>query len=243
MATRALIGYLDTDGVTRLTTTYNHYDGYPSNLGKALKNFFDSDTLARDIAEYGYISYIDPKNGDIEANHKQSPGYVELPDNFDEAMDKIAEEIDAHGADYGYIWDNEKGEWITIENEGIGEMSQELEMELSHLKNKFGSEETNEAYHIGDDKEVVTKEGKVDSTKSFHDVLNQALLKLNDQPEDTIEAYKKSVANDVRLNGIEQYADYTEDDFIEDFHNYLSDKMEMEESFIHQMKYRAGIIK
>ncbi len=82
MATRALIGYLDTDGVTRLTTTYNHYDGYPSNLGAALKNFFDSDTLARDIAEYGYISYIDPKTGDIEANNKQAPGYVTLPDNF-----------------------------------------------------------------------------------------------------------------------------------------------------------------
>jgi hypothetical protein len=130
MATRALIGYLDTEGVTRLTTTYNHYDGYPSNLGKALKNFFDSDSLARDIAEYGYISYIDPSNGDIEANNRQAPGHVTLPDNFEDAMDEIAAEIDAHGADYGYIWDNSKGEWITIENDGIGEMSQELEMEL-----------------------------------------------------------------------------------------------------------------
>ncbi len=37
MATRALIGYLE-DGV--LTSTYNHYDGYPEHLGKALNNFF-----------------------------------------------------------------------------------------------------------------------------------------------------------------------------------------------------------
>ena len=46
MGTRALIGYLDTNGDTRLTSTYNHYarltstynhyDGYPGNLGKGL---------------------------------------------------------------------------------------------------------------------------------------------------------------------------------------------------------------
>jgi len=234
MATRALIGYLDTDGVTRLTTTYNHYDGYPSNLGKALKNFFDSDTLARDIAEYGYISYIDPKNGDIEANNKQAPGYVELPDNFIEAMDKIAEEIDAHGADYGYIWDNEKGEWITIENEGIGEMSQELEMELAHLKDKFDSEETNEAYHVGDDKEVVTKE----SSEINEDLIAKAEMALKGKAD--LGDYLKSLKNDIRLNGEEGYSDYTTDeDWEEDYFNYTS----LNEAFARQMKYRAGIIK
>ena len=248
MATRALIGYLDTDGTPKLTTTYNHYDGYPSNLGKALENFFNSDTLAKDLANYGYVSYISPENGEIEANNKQAPGIVQLPDNFIEAVDKIAEEIDAHGADYGYIWDNENGEWITIENEGIGEMSEDLEMQLAHLQDKFSlfpeqPDQTMEAYHVGDNKEVVTKEGIVDSTESFNEVLSQALSKLQDQPKDHIEAYKKSVANDVRLNGVEQYADYTVEDFIEDYQNYISDKMEMEESFIRQMKYRAGIIK
>ena len=234
MATRALIGYLDTDGVTRLTTTYNHYDGYPSNLGTALKNFFDSDTLARDIAEYGYISYIDPKNGDIEANNKQAPGYVELPNNFDEAMDKIAEEIDAHGGDYGYIWDNSKGEWITIENEGIGEMSQELEMELAHLKDKFDSEETNEAYHVGDNKEVVTKE----SSEINEDLIAKAEMALKGKAN--LDDYLESLKNDIRLNGEKGYADYTTDeDWEEDYFNYTS----VNEAFARQMKYKAGIIK
>src|SRR6056300_800884 len=36
--TRALIGYLSGD---RLTTTYNHYDGYPSNLGKGLEAHYN----------------------------------------------------------------------------------------------------------------------------------------------------------------------------------------------------------
>jgi len=202
MATRALIGYLDTDGDIKLTTTYNHYDGYPSNLGKALENFFNSDTLAKDLANYGYVSYIDPKTGDIEANNKQAPGKVKLSTNFLDAMDEIAEEIDSYGGDYGYIWDNSKGEWITIENEGIGEMSQDLEMQLAHLKDKFGAEEVDEAYHVGDDKEVVTKEAedKVDSQESFAKVLSQAMFKLQDQPKDMIDAYKKSLANDVLMN-------------------------------------------
>ena len=137
MATRALIGYLDTDGVTRLTTTYNHYDGYPSNLGAALNNFFDSDTLAKDIANYGYISYIDPKTGDIEAANQQKPKVITLPDNFNEAMMEIAEVIDSYGGDYGYIWDNENGEWITVKNNGIRGMAEDLEMEMAHLKDKF----------------------------------------------------------------------------------------------------------
>jgi hypothetical protein len=231
MATRALIGYLDTEGVTRLTTTYNHYDGYPSNLGKALKNFFDSDSLARDIAEYGYISYIDPSNGDIEANNRQAPGHVTLPDNFEDAMDEIAAEIDAHGADYGYIWDNSKGEWITIENDGIGEMSQELEMELSHLKDKF------------DQPEQVDEAIKVDSQETFNKVLDQALYLLKDRPALTVDTWKKSLANDIRLNGIEQYNDFTSEDFVEDYYNYADDKMDLDELFAHQMKYKAGIIK
>ena len=160
-------------------------------------------------------------------------------------MDEIAEEIDSYGGDYGYIWDNSKGEWITIENEGIGEMSQDLEMQLAHLKDKFGAEEVDEAYHVGDDKEVVTKEAedKVDSQEPFAKVLSQAMFKLQDQPKDMIDAYKKSLANDVRLNGVEQYADYTVEDFEEDYNNYIQDKMDIDESFIRQMKYKAGIIK
>ena len=248
MGTRALIGYLDTDGGTKLTSTYNHYDGYPSNLGKGLENFYNNDAKAEEIANVGYISYLDPETGEWDAANKQKPEITMLPDNFNEAMMEIAAEVDSFGADYGYIWDNENEEWIAIKNNGIRGMAEDLEMEMAHLKDKFAMmperpDQTMEAYHVGDNKEVVTKEGKVDSIKSFNDVLNQALDQLKDQPEDTIETYRKSIANDVRLNGVEQYADYTTDDFIEDFNNYISDKMEIDESFIRQMKYKAGIIK
>ena len=134
MGTRALIGYLDTDGGAKLTSTYNHYDGYPSNLGKGLENFYDNDAKAEEIANVGYISYLDPETGEWEAANKQKPEMTTLPDNFNKAMMEIAAEVDSFGADYGYIWDNENEEWITVKNNGIGAMTDNLEMELAHLK-------------------------------------------------------------------------------------------------------------
>jgi hypothetical protein len=238
MATRALIAYLDADSA-RLTTTYNHYDGYPENLGTALENFFNSDTLAKDIANYGYISYIDPKNGEIEANNKQAPGFVQLPDNFNEAMMEIAAEVDAHGGDYGYIWDNENGEWITVKNNGIRGMAEDLEMELAHLKDKFAMmperpDQTMEAYHVGDNKEVVTKE----SSEINEDLIAKAEMALKGKAN--LGDYLESLKNDIRLNGEEGYSDYTTDeDWEEDYSNYTS----VNEAFTRQMKYKAGIIK
>ena len=137
MGTRALIGYLDTNGDTKLTSTYNHYDGYPSNLGKGLETFYNSDAKAEEIANVGYISYLDPETGEIESANQSDAQVTPLPDNFNEAMMEIASKIDGMGADYGYIWDNENEEWITVKNEGIRTMTQDLEMNLAHLKDKF----------------------------------------------------------------------------------------------------------
>ena len=38
-------------------------------------------------------------------------------------------------------------------------------------------------------------------------------------------AYVKSLVNDIRINGVEQYKDFIEDDILEDFENYVADKM------------------
>lgn len=137
MATRALIAYLDTNGDAKLTTTYNHYDGYPENLGKGLETFYNDDSKAKEISNKGYISFLDGENGEIETNHTKPAKTIELPENFNEAMMEIAAEIDGVTGDYGYIWDNENGEWITIRNKGIRRMTEDLEMALAHLKDKF----------------------------------------------------------------------------------------------------------
>ena len=240
MATRALIGYLK-NGI--LTTTYNHYDGYPEHLGKALNTFYKSDSEAEQIANKGYISFIDDKTGEIEANNKGRADKINLNQlDPEQAAEEVAGLIDSYGADYAYFYGTMG--WEHIQNNSIRSMIDPLQDILfGDFDNTYDKKEMEEAYHVGDDKEVVTKENKVDSQETFARVLSQALFTLNDQPKDAIEAYKKSLANDVRLNGIEQYADYTEEDFHEDFQNYLTDKMDMNETYVRQMKYKAGIIK
>ena len=230
MGTRALIGYLDTDGDTRLTSTYNHYDGYPSNLGKGLENFYDNDAKAEEIANVGYISYLDPETGKWNAQNKQKPEVDQLPDNFNEAMMEIAAIVDSFGADYGYIWDNENEEWITVKNTGIRGMAEDLEMQLAHLKDKFSI--------LPDQPEQTMNENR---NMSVVDKAKEAL-----QGKENFQAYIKSLTKDVELNGQDTYADYTVDDWEEDYisngFGSYSDK-EMNEAFIRQMKYRAGIIK
>jgi hypothetical protein len=331
MGTRALIGYLDTDGGAKLTSTYNHYDGYPSNLGKGLENFYDNDAKAEEIANVGYISYLDPETGEWEAANKQKPEMTTLPDNFNEAMMEIAAEVDSFGADYGYIWDNENEEWITVKNNGIGAMTDNLEMELAHLKGKFAmlpnqpdqtmnenegttvkildrqadldqayfnldvdgkemsftywdyAEEFDNATYeeimdmiekqlINTDKygfpvdpqltpeqkeeiaQVVLKDlqtnpGWKSRLSGYGDLEENRNMNVIDKAKEALkgkmnlDVYIKSLENDIRLNGEKSYEDYSLDDFVEDYDNYIQDKTELDEAFVRQMKYKAGIIK
>ena len=80
MATRALIGYFDDDRV--LTSTYNHYDGYPDHLGKMLDKYFSNEELAKKVAGTGYISYIDD-DGNIESKNDMNPERTELGRDLD----------------------------------------------------------------------------------------------------------------------------------------------------------------
>ena len=241
MATRALIGYLK-NGI--LTTTYNHYDGYPEHLGKALNTFYKSDSEAEQIANKGYISFIDDKTGEIEANNKGRADKINLNQlDPEQAAEEVAGLIDSYGADYAYFYGTMG--WEHIQNNSIRSMIDPLQDILfGDFDNTYDKEEMEEAYHVGDDKEVVTKESTPELKRGvLNIVLNQAISQLKDQPKDAIEAYKKSLDNDIRLNGIEKYINYNVEDFQEDFENYLMDKMDMNETYIRQMKYKAGIIK
>lgn len=72
----------------------------------------------------------------------------------------------------------------------------------------------------------LTGDGKV--TKA--DILKARGVELNEGPEDkTWAIYVKSLVNDIRLNGLKDYVEYSEDDFIEDYENYMGDKMDIDE--------------
>lgn len=139
--TRALVGYLSGD---RLTTTYNHYDGYPSGLGQGLMTHYNNDDLAKDIAMKGYITGMDPASGEISATHSDPPKKITLDDDAEERAREIAGEIDGMGADYGYIWDDESNQWITIKNTGIRSMIDQMMDKLS-MMNVYSGDKMNEA--------------------------------------------------------------------------------------------------
>jgi len=142
--TRALVGYLSGD---RLTTTYNHYDGYPENLGVGLETHYNDDEKAKEVAMKGYITYLNPETGEIEATHNDAPGKVILPDDPEQRAREIAEEIDKFGADFGYVWDDNSNQWITVKNTGIRSMIDQILNKLD-MVNIHSGEKMKEANAI-----------------------------------------------------------------------------------------------
>ena len=214
MSTRAQVAYIDEDA-TEIITTYNHYDGYPDNLGKALLNHYDSDEKAKFIASSGYISYIDPETGEVDATHNESPTIIRDGD-IDTLLRKFYDHSNGSGADYVYLY---AGQWIEAsmypmtQDKFVAMMIDELEM-------------TTPMY----DEEEMMGEGYEAKWQNF---LSEAKINivavakdaLKDKPNLSI--YLDSLENDIRLNGSESYETYTSDDWDEDFENYMADKMEL----------------
>lgn len=148
MATRALIGYFDDDRV--LTSTYNHYDGYPDHLGKMLDKYFSNEELAKKVAGTGYISYIDD-DGNIESKNKMKPERIRYEyTNFEDALFEIAKQIDRYGADFAYIWYEGDGDWSEIKNTGTRSMVDQLANQLASAAAMYGPVDENDVT-VGDE--------------------------------------------------------------------------------------------
>ena len=113
MSTRAFIGYLDHTANT-ITYTYNHYDGYPSNLGVALEKFYNSGEKAKEISNVGYISYLSPDTGEWDATHERAPYVDKLDDDLYKAIQQLNRLVNSMHADYAYIWNTRDSKWNTI---------------------------------------------------------------------------------------------------------------------------------
>ena len=213
MATRALIGYLDED--RNFTCTYNHYDGNPEHLGKALLDFYDTNERARSIANEGYISYVDPENGNLEQKHDEKPEKIKLLGDWEEAQEEMAGMVDHYGGDYGYIWFEGEGAWTTLKNHGIRSMMDQIDDKMSLAASMFGPVDENK-------KEEEMKEIEENYNTKWNEFITE-----NKVIDDQWTVYVKSLINDIRLNGVDDYVDFSEDDFKEDFDNYIADKMDM----------------
>ena len=228
MATRALVGFINDK--PELISTYNHYDGYPENLGKGLEAHYSMPEEALKVASMGYISYLDPETGEIEAKHKEPADRTPLSTNFDEAMMQVAEIGDSYGADYIYIYNVENSDWAYASvGGGIRSASDQLRRSLIDLDGGiFGPslDEVNEDYNTKWNKFLneadMDNEVVMDTSAAIRDA--EKALSMEHTPH--LEIYLKSLANDIRLNGDKAYEDYNEEDWQEDFQNFIYDKME-----------------
>ena len=191
MATRALIGYLNSDNT--ITTTYNHYDGYPENLGVALDRHYDTDETAKEIANLGYVSYIEPLNGDIEANNQDRPITVGDEDLIS-SLQYFKEE--AGNVDYAYLYIPVLGEWVNSKTSIKMELFVDTFLDAMEFKGEEFDEDEYESDIMNDtmDEAYQSKWNKflgeniVDETE--FDFLNYILG--NKYSENEIETYLKS---------------------------------------------------
>jgi hypothetical protein len=221
MATRAVIITIDN---RIMTSTYNHYDGYPDYLGKALSTHYNSDELAKKVSSEGYISYIDDETGEINVSNPKDKDIKPTVSDFggmdvDDMAYELAKDINASGADYAYIWNQRGGNWVTVKNDGVRSTMNKLADELPTMG--FDNEQD-----MMEKKDYMTEWKSFLNENTVEKVMSQAMFKLQDEPKEMVDAYKKSLANDIRLNGKETYADFTVEDFIEDYNEYVNDKMD-----------------
>ena len=193
MATRAAIIYFDPEQLEAVST-YNHYDGYPENLGAGLKNHYNDDMYAKKIASEGYISYLDPETGDVEVSNPKDndvdPDITFLTDDMGQTAMDLAELISSYGASYAYIWSPATEEWMTIKGGSTKSMYTTLDQLMPEL---FGMG-TNPEDDMMEEKDYMTEwkaflnENTVDETE-----FNFLKTILGDKYSDSeIETYLKS---------------------------------------------------
>ena len=244
MATRALIGTIETDaaGNQVLTSTYNHYDGYPDSLGVALNRHYDEPQSAKRISNQGYISFLDPDSAAIDAKNKDKAGKDSLPDDFEKAMGEIHSIADSMGADYVYLYDFDAADWLDSRNATRAMINK---FRGSGVDDQFNSYEDDPDSPLGipGDNALGLEEENMDNkvVGDTSDVVLDAERALEGKPN--LDIYIDSLTNDIRLNGDDAYLDYGDDDWMEDFSEYIADRSDMNESLKHTFQHRAGIIK
>ena len=221
MATRALIGYLDDS--KKLTSTYNHYDGYPDYLGKILLNHFDDDAAAEGVAMEGYISNID-EDGTINSKYDEAADTEILDEESFSAAMQIGGKVNEYGGDYGYIWFNKQ--WNTIKNNGIEGMAKQIVEELEE-SGMFMVDENKEENIMEAGYEAKWAQFLNEAEDMDFGVIKSFIAKDKniDMDDFALDAYVESLKNSFRLDK-DDYKDYEMDDYVEDFDNYVSDKMD-----------------
>ena len=107
MSTNSLVAYLREDG--SVVSSYVHYDGYATGVGEMLLEKYNSEELAKDLAEnLGYASSLSET---ISSSHegRANTDVAEVYSDYHEFEEYIRE--NGH-FEYVYVWDTHKDEWL-----------------------------------------------------------------------------------------------------------------------------------
>ena len=227
MATRGQIAYLANPNT--IFTTYIHYDAYPQALGKTLTTYFNSDNEAEDIVMNGNsIRSIDDE-GTID---RFDDGRVkQIKDTEpEELFNELYSHSDVVSANYVYVWIEDK--WITLD------MNKGREYFVGTLLDSIRKIEPtmNESYTDATNNELASYIGTLQN-EIGNEENPEKLAMLKQDLEDVKRELKKRKSTKVNSH----YVSNEEAD--EDARLAKMKEIELNESFIHQMKYRAGIIK
>ena len=228
MATRALIGFIDDD--RQFVSTYNHYDGYPDYLGKVLDKHFNDREKAEKVASTGYISSIDIDTGEISSKYQEEPDYKVLDGDPYEAGIAIGEKVDEYGGDYGYVWFGDK--WHVVKNAGIANIAKALEDKLEDGEIFMSIDENKDIMEEG--YEAKWAQFLSEAKKVDFDVIEKYIEKETTGDAEGgeqlvnfgLDAYMGSLKRDFAQGRGDDYIDYEMDDYVEDFENYVADKMD-----------------
>jgi len=227
MGTRATIGYLNPNN--SITTTYNHYDGYPEGLGVALKNHYATDEKAKEIANMGYVSYVDAETGEIEANNKSRPETVGGGDDIVSTLQYFKEQ--ASEGDYAYLWAPSAGEWMFAPTA----IKMEDFVDLFALGIDFQDEDDMADYDSIDSmeegyeakwKKFITEND--DATVRFEKIRDNAYRMLKHEDGKQVNAYVDALERQIKFkpSDADEIINYDKSDFQADFDDYVSDKMD-----------------
>ena len=232
MATRATIGYLNPSN--SITTTYNHYDGYPENLGVALQKHYATNEKAEEIANMGYVSYVNPETGDIEANNKSKPVTVGGGDDLVSTLQYFKDQ--ASEGDYAYLWVPQNEEWMYAPTA----MKMEDFVDVFVMGIDFQDEDDLADYDSIDSMEegYETKWKKFVNEESFfkddpatirwEKIRDNAYRMLKSENGNQVNDYVDALERQIKLkpSDADEYIEYDRTDWKADFDDYVSDKMD-----------------
>ena len=227
MATRALIGYLNPSN--SITTTYNHYDGYPENLGVALKKHYATDEKANEIANMGYVSYVNPETGDIEANNTDKPVTVGGGDDLVSTLQYFKEEAD--GTDYAYLWSPSAEEWLFAPTamkmeDFVDAFALGIDPPYEDDMADYDSIDSMEESYVDRWKSFINEND--DATVRFEKIRDNAYRMLKHEDGKQVNAYVDALERQIKFkpSDADEIINYDKSDFQADFDDYISDKMD-----------------